>query len=218
MDDRSPTRRPIKARATRWAPAIARRVARAGITPNQVSVLGVLLSLLAGACIVLAPARAAAAGIGLYVIAAVLIQGRLLCNLIDGLVAVEGGLRTKSGEIFNDLPDRVSDALTLTAAGYSLTWLRWGPDLGWAAGFLAVLTAYVRVLGGAAGVAQHFVGPMAKQHRMAIVTIGCLAAAVEKGLGYPQRSLAVALGLILIGCVITIIRRTGMVIRDLEAR
>lgn len=215
---RSLVRRPIKARDTRWAPALARVVARAGITPNQVSLFGVFLALLAGAALLFAPSRPLGLGVALYVLAAFFIQGRLLCNLIDGLVAVEGGRGTKSGEMFNDLPDRISDAAVLAAAGYSLTWLSWGRDLGWIAALLAVLTAYVRVLGGASGVPQHFVGPMAKQQRMAIVTIGCLAAAVERGLGYPQRSLAIALAVVVVGCLVTIARRTWMVVRDLEAR
>jgi len=46
------------------------------------------------------------------------IQGRLLCNMLDGMVAIEGGRQTKSGEIFNDLPDRVADAVIFVCAGY----------------------------------------------------------------------------------------------------
>ena len=49
------------------------------------------------------------------------------------MVAVEGGRRTKSGEVFNDLPDRLSDPLILVGAGYALPYA-WGPQLGWAAG------------------------------------------------------------------------------------
>jgi hypothetical protein len=39
---------------------------------------------------------------------------------------------------------------------------------------LAVVTAYIRVFGGALGFALDFRGPMAKQHRMAVLTVGCL--------------------------------------------
>ncbi|WP_419671255.1 hypothetical protein [Aliarcobacter butzleri] len=37
------------------------------------------------------------------------------------MVALEGGKSTKSGELFNDIPDRVSDSLLFIALGYSIT-------------------------------------------------------------------------------------------------
>lgn len=55
----------------------------------------------------------------LFLLAAAMIQGRLLCNLMDGLMAIEGNLKSASGEIYNDAPDRVSDALILVGAGYA---------------------------------------------------------------------------------------------------
>ena len=39
----------------------------------------------------------------LLVVAAGMIQLRLVCNLLDGMVAVEGGMKTKSGELYNDV-------------------------------------------------------------------------------------------------------------------
>lgn len=41
----------------------------------------------------------------LYILTAVLIQLRLLCNLFDGMVAIEGKRFTKSGELFNEVPE-----------------------------------------------------------------------------------------------------------------
>ena len=66
--------------------------------------------------------------------------------------------------------------------------------LGWCAAVLAVLTAYVRVLGGSLGVTQHFIGPMAKQHRMFTLTIATLLSAVETLLGMPPRAMRDRLG------------------------
>jgi len=43
------------------------------------------------------------------ILAAVMIQGRLICNLLDGMVAVEGGMSSPAGPVFNELPDRISD-------------------------------------------------------------------------------------------------------------
>jgi phosphatidylglycerophosphate synthase len=134
---------------------------------------------LAGSCFLLLRGSGPALRIGLYLGAAAVIQLRLLCNLLDGLLAVEWGRGGRSGLVFNDLPDRFSDIAILVPAGYSLTWVAWGPELGWSAGLLAVLTAYVRLLGGSAGLPQDFSGPMAKPHRMAVVTVACLLGALS---------------------------------------
>lgn len=212
------TRRPLKTRQTQWAAAAARGLVRVGVQPNQVSLFSVVCAGLAGTCLVLAPSEGMGWRIPLFIAAAVCIQLRLLCNLLDGMLAVEGGLRTKSGEIFNDLPDRVADGLIFVGAGYTLPWGSGVPALGWAAGFLAVLTAYVRVLGGATGVPQDFCGPMAKQHRMAVMTVACLGAAVEGMVGWNGQMITAALVVIIVGCVITIGRRTRRIMRALESR
>lgn len=146
------------------------------------------------------------------------IQLRLLCNLFDGLVAVEGGLRTKSGEIFNELPDRISDALFLAAAGYVTVWTGWEPALGWVSATLAVITAYVRALGGQAGAAPQFGGPMAKQQRMFTLTAACALTAGETLLGWQPRALTLALALVALGSAATAWRRTVRIVRELEAK
>ena len=212
------TRRPIKARETKWARAAAVWLTRMGVRPNLISGSSVTFAAVAGACMILGSRLGLTWHVALLLAAAALIQLRLLCNLLDGLVAVEGGLKTRSGEIFNDLPDRLSDAITLVAAGYSIAWVGWGTHLGWAAALLAVITAYVRVLGGAAGAEQYFCGPMAKQQRMVAITAACLIAALEAALGWKGYAMTAALGIVAIGCFVTIVRRTCLVVRELESR
>ena len=209
-------RRPIRARNTSWAANIARWLASTGLTPNQISVASIAFSAIGGACLVLTPAiHAPASQAVLFVAAAACIQLRLLCNLFDGMVAVECGLKSKSGEIYNELPDRISDAVLFACAGYATT-RPWGHDLGWAAAALAIITAYVRTLGGQAGTTQQFCGPMAKQQRMFTLTLACLFAGVEVMLGLPPRAIFVALTVVIAGCVITIARRTHRIVRELE--
>lgn len=88
----------------------------------------------------------------LFLSAAICIQLRLLCNLLDGLMAVEGGLKTKAGEIFNEFPDRGADILLFLSAGYSVHWDCFGAvQFGYLCAIASVLTAYVRVFGGSAG-------------------------------------------------------------------
>lgn len=150
--------------------------------------------------------------------AAAAIQLRLLCNLLDGLMAVESKLKSVHGDLFNEIPDRIADSLVLVAAGYATAapWL--GPALGWAAALLAVGTAYARVLAGSLGAPQRFLGPMAKQHRMFAVTIACLAAAVEQTARGTNQMLLVALALIVFGTAVTLVRRVIALTRDMEQR
>ncbi|MEO1856412.1 MAG: CDP-alcohol phosphatidyltransferase family protein [Rubritalea sp.] len=139
--------------------------------------------------------------------AAVYIQCRLLCNLFDGMVAVEGGKSTASGEMYNDIPDRIADPLILVAVGYATDVTACSVELGWCAGLLAVVTAYIRNLAVGMGVPPDFRGPMAKQHRMALVTVACVASAAEPLLGNQGWVFFVTLCLIIVGCVITAWRR-----------
>src|SRR2546423_10728299 len=214
MNDLKLTRRPIKARDTNWAASIARWLARVGLRPNQISVLSVVFAGLAAGFLALTSASPAHWQIILYVAAAAGIQLRLLCNLFDGMVAVEGGLKTKSGEIYNELPDRLSDALVLAGAGYAFPAQQWSHPLGWAAALLAIITAYVRTLGAAAGAAQYFIGPMAKHHRMAIVTLACLATAIGLGFGRPIEFMSSALPIVVAACPAPIRRRTRRIIQE----
>lgn len=186
--------------------------------PNQISVLSVVFAGLAGACLFFSATMESTWRVALLLGAAAGILLRLLCNLMDGMVAIEGGRKTKSGEIFNDLPDRLADLFILVPPGYSIPELSWGRELGWVAGSLAVLTAYVRVLGGSTGLHQSFIGPMAKPHRMAVMTVACVLATVEPVLGWNGRVMTLALGIIAVGSLITLIRRTWRIVDELEAR
>jgi phosphatidylglycerophosphate synthase len=152
----------------------------------------------------------------LLVAAAACIQLRLLCNMLDGLLAVEGGFHGTLGDLFNEVPDRAADALLLVGAGYSIRETAFGPALGWAAALFAVLTAYVRLLGGSLGLGQSFIGPMAKQHRMFVLTLACLAAALESAAHLPPRSMAFALSVIVLGSAITALRRLARIAREMS--
>ena len=85
-----------------------------------------------------------------WLVAAACVQLRLVCNLLDGMVAIEGGRKSKVGAIYNEFPDRIADTLFLVPLGYAAGM----PWLGWACALLAALTAYVRVFGGSLGLAR----------------------------------------------------------------
>ncbi len=210
-------RRPLKVRGARLAQRFAHWLSQRRVTPNQISVTSVFFAGLAAGCL-LVVGRADGALVWIAaVLAAGFIQCRLLCNLFDGMVAVEGGKSTRSGELFNDIPDRIADPLILVAAGYATAVVPWAAALGWAAGIGAVLTAYVRTLAAAIGAPVDFRGPMAKQHRMAVMTLACLVSALEPALWSRGWALLAALGVITVGCLITVARRARAAYLALEA-
>jgi phosphatidylglycerophosphate synthase len=144
--DAAPDRRPLKTRSAAWAQRLAAALAAGRISPNSISVAGIGFAC-AGAAGILAAGQGwlfPALGYGL---GAAGIQLRLLCNMLDGLVAVEGGKKSPGGDLFNELPDRVEDGVLLVAAGYASG----EPWIGWLCAVLAVLTAYIRAFGASLG-------------------------------------------------------------------
>jgi phosphatidylglycerophosphate synthase len=201
-------RRPLKVREARFAKAIAKRLMQKDITPNQISIASVCFAGLSALCFYYYPHFHGPTAYLLLICAAAFIQGRLLCNLFDGMVAIEGGKKTKSGELFNDIPDRLSDPIILVALGQAVTVSSWGPTLGWFTALLAIMTAYIRTLSVSLGAPADFKGPMAKQHRMAIITTACFLTVIEEMIWHQSYTLLAALIIIAAGCLVTVWRRT----------
>ena len=218
IPDAGPPRRPLKTRQRAWAQALARMLTRAGASPNAISIGSLVFAVAAGLSLAWTARVEGSERAWLFLAAAACIQLRLLCNMLDGMVAVEGGKRTVYGEIFNDMPDRFADVAILVGAGYSIRVYPWGHELGWLAATLAVITAYIRLLGGSMGVPQYFLGPMAKPHRMALLTAACLIAIFEKQLGFEGKTIPLALGLMVLGMLCTCVRRTIRIVSDLKLR
>lgn len=213
------TRRPLKSRDTKWANAIASRLAKAGIRPNAISVAGTLFAAMAGISLFAAGRGALDWHWALLMVLSICgMQLRLLCNLFDGMVAIEGGFKTKAGEIFNELPDRFSDAFLLIGAAYSVPSYAWTIEAGWTAAMMAVITAYCRALGASMGAGQHFSGPMAKQHRMALMTGACAVAALAPLWPEAAKSIPFTLIAIAAGCVVTVFRRCRKIAKAMEEK
>jgi phosphatidylglycerophosphate synthase len=207
VSDEESNRRPIAARGSAWAQRIASALARSAITPNQISVASVFFAAIGAALLAWWPTPAG------LVLCAACVQSRLVCNLLDGMVAMEGGKASAVGKIYNEFPDRVADSLLIVAIGYACGM----PWLGWLGALLAALTAYIRVFGGSLGFAQDFRGPFAKQQRMAALTVACIAGAGES-YWHPQRyALLAAAALIATGALLTCITRTRAIARQLRA-
>jgi phosphatidylglycerophosphate synthase len=213
------TRRPLKSRDTKLAKAIASQLARAGVRPNLISIAGTFFAALAGICFWFTGQAPCDWHWSILLILAVCgMQLRLLCNLFDGMVAIEGGFKTKAGEIFNELPDRFSDAFIFIGAAYSVPEFAWTRELGWAAAVLAVITAYTRALGASMGAGQQFIGPMAKQQRMALMTSACFIGTLAPFYFPLTKIIPLALIIIVIGCVITLFRRCYRIALEMESK
>lgn len=216
MSNGTAARRVLATRNASWARALAQHLAAGGVQPNAVSMLSVVFAL--GSAVAFAMAPVGGGSAVWLVVAAACIQLRLLCNMLDGMLAIEGGLKSRTGDIYNELPDRIADIVIFVGAGYALRDVPYGVALGWSAAVLAVLTAYVRVLSGSLGLPQRFLGPMAKQHRMFVLTLAALMAAVETTFAFSPRALWTGLAVIALGTGVTAWRRTRHLIRDAEAR
>ncbi len=200
-------RRPVTSRSNAAIQALAQELVRLGVTANQVSVFSM------AACLLVPLGLFVFTGWAAAVLALTGIQLRLLANVLDGLIAVEGGKRSPLGALYNEFPDRVADSIVLLSLGYAAA----VPTLGWLATLLAALTAYVRVFGGALGLPQSFQGPMAKQHRMAVVSValvleGLLGAALASAM-----MLQLALVVIAVGSAWTCVVRTLALVKQLES-
>lgn len=219
------SRRPLKSRSTKWARGSVAMLNAWGFSPNGVSVLSVVFAALALVIFFyssnyFSPAsghKLIPLGVGV-VLGAICIQLRLFCNLMDGLLAIEFKKKSPVGDLFNEVPDRIADTLIFIGFGFLCSGPLSFPSgiwLGSVASFLALFTAYLRLLGGALGLEQKFLGPQAKQHRMALVTLGCVFYAVFPefdwvGINIPYFVLV----LVSFGTLLTCLRR----LKDLGAR
>src|SRR5207247_9773090 len=164
-------RRPVATRNRKWAQAATVWLATRNASPNAISIAGMCACIVAG--IALAATSIAYDRI-LWIIAALGAQLRLTANMLDGMVALASGRASKTGELYNEVPERFSDAPVAIGAGFA-----WGGDitLGYIATILSIFTAYIRAAGKIAGVPNEFCGPMAKQHRVLVITVICLYSA-----------------------------------------
>jgi phosphatidylglycerophosphate synthase len=198
----------------RFSQWLAGALARGGVSPNSISVAGMVSGIAAGGTLAAAGLLPEGGQRLAWLAAAAFVQLRLLANMLDGMVAVEGGKVSSVGELYNEVPDRVSDAATLLGVGFAP-----GGDvvLGCLAACAALFTAYIRAMGKAAGATSQFCGPMAKQHRMFLVTLCALYIALTPTDWQPAWGLPRAfLILILVGSLLTALRRLRRVAGQLR--
>ena len=143
------------------------RLARVGVTANQVTLFAAIVSVAIGALLVVHPAPA------LFALVPIWMLLRMALNAVDGMLAREHGQKSPLGGYLNELTDVVSDAALYVPFAlltpFALPWFT-------AIVFLATLTEFAGVLGVAHGNGRNYEGPMGKSDRA--VLFGALGALV----------------------------------------
>jgi phosphatidylglycerophosphate synthase len=214
----TPERRPIASRERKISKILAHALSAGGVSPNMISTLGMICGIAAG--LALAATTLPGWQRPAFVAAAVFMQLRLLANMLDGMVAVECQKASPVGELYNEVPDRVSDTAAFVGAGYAL-----GSQavLGFVAALLALFIAYLRAEGKVAGAPQEFCGPMAKPQRVFALTVvalycGLAPQAWQPTLAwpFPLGVMGIGLGIVIAGELWTATRRLRRIVRALK--
>ena len=139
----------------------------AGITPNQVTVAAAAGSIAVGAAVTQAGRLRA-----LLLLLPLWLLARMALNAIDGMMAREHGLATRTGAVLNELGDVISDLalyLPLATLAPEALW----PVVAFSIG--AALTEFSGLLGLAIGATRRYEGPMGKSDRALLVGLVGLA-------------------------------------------
>lgn len=164
-------RRPVSARNWGMMSKFASKLAKANVSPNSISQASVIMAALGAVCFFFG-LHNATPNLWLLILGIGFNQLRLICNLLDGMVAVEHNQQGKDGAFWNEVPDRISDTITFFGVGLAIGW----PALGLSVAVLAVFAAYLRAFGVSLGFEADFSGPADKQARIHILCLGVLVA------------------------------------------
>ncbi len=142
-----------------------RALRRAGVTPNHVTVIAILLSAIMGGLIALYPTSSWP----LIALPGFLFL-RMALNAIDGMMAREYGMASKLGAVLNELGDVVSDTLLylpLAALPNMPTWPIVSIVL------LSIISEMAGVVGAQLGGTRRYDGPMGKSDRAFALGLLC---------------------------------------------
>ena len=164
----------LKPRFQRLLRPLVGRLARAGITANQVTVAAAVGSVAVGALI------AAQAGLRrLFMLVTVWLLVRMALNAIDGMLAREFGQKSRLGGYLNELGDMISDAALYAPfaliAPFGPGWIR-------AVIVLAIVGEGAGILGQIAGASRRYDGPFGKSDRAVLFGVLGLWIALTRSL------------------------------------
>ncbi|WP_342361024.1 CDP-alcohol phosphatidyltransferase family protein [Terrarubrum flagellatum] len=136
---------------------LVKRLAQAGVTANQITLLAGALSLLLGAILCAWPERR-----GLFLLLPLWLLLRMAFNAVDGMLAREFGQKSRLGGYLNELCDVAADAALIApfafVAPFNPIWIA-------AVILLAALSEYAGVMGPLIGASRRYDGPFGKSDR-----------------------------------------------------
>jgi len=181
------------------------RLAKAGVTPDQVTLAAMPVAVLGGACLLLS------ASVPVLLLAVpLLVVIRLLLNLLDGNMARRTGMIHPRGELYNELGDRLADVALLAPVAFLPGA---SPQIVLLGVLMAVMASYVGITAKAAGSERIYRGILSKPGRMALLVV-CSVWAFVAG---PADTLAWSVfgPILLVGATLTLLERIVVAVRRL---
>ena len=139
---------------------LLRRLRSWGVSPNLLTLLGIVLSLAMGIFAFYGDRTIA------LILMPIVLLLRMALNALDGMMARQYNLQSKMGALLNEIGDVVSDIVL-----YYPLYVLFAMDQIWIMCFLllSVLNEFAGLLGQALGGARRYDGPMGKSDRALIV-------------------------------------------------
>lgn len=181
------------------------RLAKAGVTPDEVTLAAVPVAVIGGGCLLLSPSVPT-----LLLAIPVLVVVRLVLNLIDGTMARRTGRIHPRGELYNELGDRLADVGFLAPVAFLPGA---SPHIVLLGVLMGVMASYVGITARAAGGERIYRGILSKPGRMTLLVVCSLWAFIAG----PADTMAWAIfgPVLLIGTALTLIERIVLAIRRL---
>jgi CDP-diacylglycerol--glycerol-3-phosphate 3-phosphatidyltransferase len=141
---------------------LLQRMRKWGVSPNLLTLLGILLSLAMGIYALYGDRTIA------LILMPIVLLLRMALNALDGMMARQYNLQSKMGALLNEMGDVVSDIVL-----YYPLYVLFAMDQIWVMCFLllSVLNEFAGLLGQALGGARRYDGPMGKSDRALVMGV-----------------------------------------------
>lgn len=190
-----------RAAVSRAMTPLGGRLARAGVTPNAITVFGTLGVVISA--VVCFPR-------GWFFAGTLLVWGFVMLDVVDGAVARAGAGSSKFGGVLDSTADRVADAAVFAAVGwyYARHDQKWMLLAALLCLILGSVTSYIRARAEAAGLTAT-VGIAERAERLIVVLVGTGLTGLP-GYHVPY-VLAIALWLLVAASAVTVVQRLATV-------
>jgi phosphatidylglycerophosphate synthase len=178
---------------------------RLGVTSEMVAVIGMILGILAGVAFMATgetshPRMAWSIGLLLCLLRALAIR-------LDAMLQPTSTRQSREDEFYNELPERVSDAVTLLGFGFASHSSPW---LGLAAALAAIFSAYIRSLASARLGGRRPTGLvlMTRSQRLILLSLASVLILAGITTGIPGSDVPeITLWMVIAGCLLTVCLR-----------